>query len=337
MKHDFITIGGTTRDIAFFTSEGIFVKNPKDVLRQELLAFEYGAKIKVNRFDYSFGGGAANSAVCLANLGFKVACISAIGGDENGKLILDNLKSFGVKTNLVQYKKDEGSGTSFVLIAPSGERIIFSQRGANNLLKLDKKDLKEIDVSRNVYIASLTGAWYENLQKIFSVAEDNGQKVFWNPGMTQLLSGYKRIGRFIKKVTVLALNKDEALQLLSSSKQLNGYNEKALRNSENIAKAIHLLGPKITVITLGPKGVIIYDGKEIHKYKIKKERKRVDTTGIGDIFSSSFAAGYVMYNGNIDKAAHLALKNAALKVGSLGAQKGLLKMKKKDYDTRSFN
>lgn len=145
--------------------------------------------------------------------------------------------------------------------------------------------------------------------------------------MTQLLSGYKRIGRFIRKVTVLALNQDEALQLLHSSKKLNGFDDKALKNPENLARAINLLGAKISIITLGSKGVIAFDGNKMYRKKILKEKKRVDTTGIGDIFNSSFAAGYVMYEGDIEKALDLALKNAASKVGHLGAQNGLMKFK----------
>lgn len=327
MKYDFITIGGATRDISFFTKEGILIKNSQDILRQELLAFEYGAKIKVNRFNYSYGGGAANSAVCLANFGFKTTCIAAIGDDENGRMIVKNLKERKVNSSLLKVIKNEGSGTSFVLIAPSGERIIFAQRGANHLLKLQQKEIKELTKTNNVYIASLAGDWYQNLKAIFSVAHDNGQKVFWNPGMTQLLSGYKKIGQFIKKVTVLAVNKDEALQLLHSSERLNGYNDKALNNVVNLVKAIHLLGPKIAMITLGSEGVIVYDGKNVYHRQIIKEKKRVDTTGIGDIFNSSFAAGYIKYQANIDKALDLALKSAASKVGYLGAQNGLIKFK----------
>ncbi|KKR32035.1 MAG: hypothetical protein UT64_C0044G0012 [Candidatus Falkowbacteria bacterium GW2011_GWF2_39_8] len=45
MKYDFITIGGATEDMMIFTDEGILFDNKKDILRQKLLAFEYGAKI----------------------------------------------------------------------------------------------------------------------------------------------------------------------------------------------------------------------------------------------------------------------------------------------------
>ena len=72
MKYDIITIGGVTEDINFCTHEGVLIKNKKDVLRQELLAFEFGAKIKIKESHSTFGGGAANTAVCFAltsNLG----------------------------------------------------------------------------------------------------------------------------------------------------------------------------------------------------------------------------------------------------------------------------
>ena len=328
MKFDFITIGGSTRDISFFTNKGVLIKNPKNILSQELLAFEYGAKIKVDRFNYSYGGGAANTAVCLSNFAFDVACITSVGNDENGEMIRKNLKEKEVSVKLLQINEKEGSGTSFVLIAPGGERIIFSQRGANNSLSISQKERRAIAKSKNIYIASLAGSWLKNLDNIFSSILENEQNVFWNPGMTQLLGGYKKISKYIKKTTVLAMNKDEALQLLHSSGRLDARDEKRLNIANNLVKEIHHLGPKIAVITLGSKGVIVYDGDKIYRKKILKEKKRVDTTGIGDAFNSTFAAGYIKYNRNINKALDLALKNTASKVGHLGAQNGLIKMKR---------
>ena len=83
MAFDFIAIGGATRDISFFTNDGVLFANPKDILRQKLLAFEYGAKIRVDHFYYTYGGGAANVAVNLSNFGFKSACLAAVGDDED--------------------------------------------------------------------------------------------------------------------------------------------------------------------------------------------------------------------------------------------------------------
>ncbi len=155
--YDFLTVGSVTRDISFFSDEGLVLDNRHDLLRQQVLAFELGAKIVVEDFYYSFGGGAANSAVCLANFGMKVACLAPVGDDLNGQLILGNLRQRGVSTRLMQKVKGEASSFSFVLVTPSGERIIFVQRGANNRLQVGAAERQAVSRSKNIYIASLAG------------------------------------------------------------------------------------------------------------------------------------------------------------------------------------
>jgi len=326
--YDFITIGGTTRDISFFTDQGVLLNNKKDILRQKILAFESGAKIKVDKFYYSYGGGAANAAVCVTNLGFKAACLTAVGNDQDGDFIIENLKNKKVNVNLIQRVKNEESGSSFVLIAPNGERIIFAQRGANSDLEINRKKLAAIKKVKNIYIASLSGDWENNLNKIFSVVSPNGPRVFWNPGMTQYLGGIDKISKYLDKTTVLASNKDEMTQLIIATPGYQHLTRNFLNRPENLLKIVYGLGPKIVIITLGEKGVIAYDGKKIYKRGIIKKDKQLDTTGVGDIFNSTFAAGFNLFSGDIDKSLQLSLENAAAKVSHLGAQEGLIKLKK---------
>ncbi|MFZ4631902.1 MAG: carbohydrate kinase family protein [Patescibacteria group bacterium] len=324
MKYNFITIGGATRDISFFTDQGVIINNKKDLLRQKLLAFEYGAKIKVDKFYYSYGGGAANAAVSLANFGSKTACIASLGDDENGRYILKNLKNHGVETRGVKLLKNEDSGSSFILVAPDGERIIFGARGANFNLKLTGNDLKVLAQTSNIYLSSLSGDWNNVLKDIFSLVEKNKINIYWNPGGKQILAGLKKLLPFLKNTTVLALNKDEAIELVLSSNNHNKLSAAYLNKPENLLEIIKSFGPKIVVITMGGDGVVVSDGNKIYRHQVIKEKNRVDTTGIGDAFNSSFAAGFSYYN-DIDKALHLALKNTASKISHLGAQNGLIK------------
>lgn len=326
--YDFITVGGTTRDISFFTDQGVLVNNKKDILRQKLLAFESEAKIKVDKFYYSFGGGAANAAACLSNFGQKTACLSTVGDDENGVYIIKNLKEKKINVDFVQTVKKTESGSSFILISPSGERIIFAQRGANNHLKIDQKSLTLLKKTKNIYIASMSGDWEKNLRKIFSLVGQNGPRVFWNPGMTQYMGGIDKIAKYLKKTTVLASNMDEMTQLVVSSPGYKHLSRTFLNKPENLLKIVYGLGPKIVVITLGSKGVIAYDGQKIYRRDILKEVKVLDTTGVGDIFNSSFAAGWNIFSGDVEKSLQLGLENSAAKVSHLGAQNGLLKLKK---------
>lgn len=325
MKYDFLTIGGATRDISFFTDQGVFINNKKDILRQELLAFEYGAKIKVDEFHYNYGGGAANAAVCLSNFSLKTACLTSIGDDENGRHILDNLRQNKIDTRFVKIHKKGESAASFVLIAPTGERIIFGSRGANRDLKITSADEAAFRKSANIYLASLSGAWLNNLKTIFAFVKPSGPKVFWNPGGAQIHAGLKSLKPFLKKTEVFAFNKDEAIEFVLSSPDHKNLNNRYLNKADNLLRIIHSFGPKIVVITLGAEGVAVYDGEKIYRRAIVKDKKRIDTTGIGDAFNSSFAAGYSAYK-NIDKALTLALKNTAAKVSHLGAQNGLLKI-----------
>lgn len=326
--YDFITVGGATHDISFFTDKGILIDNRRDILRQQLLGFEYGAKIKVDEFRYSFGGGAANAAVCLTNLGLSTACLASVGDDGSGRLIIENLRQRKVETNLMPLAKNEGSGGSFIIIAPSGERIIFAARGANRRLAIKASQLAALKKAKNIYIASLSGNWLDNLKKIFSLVRPAGPKIYWNPGASQYSGGLKKIAPFLKKTKVFALNKDEAIELVLSAGKSQNLSPSFLNNTDNLLRAIKEFGPEIVVITLGSEGVKVYDGQKIYFQPVAKEKKRVDTTGVGDVFNSSFSAGLVLYQGDINKALRLALKNTASKVAHFGAQNGLIKLKK---------
>lgn len=324
---DFITVGGTTRDISFFTDKGILMGSGKNIFKEKLLAFESGSKIKVDKFYYSYGGGAANSAACLVNFGFKIACLAPVGTDRNGQLIVENLKARKIDTRLIQKVSNQESGFSFILIDPNGERIIFQQRGANINLAIGEKDVESLRKTKNIYIASLAGDWSGNLRKIFSVVD--GKKsptIFWNPGMTQLLGGADKIKRYLKRTTVLACNEDEALALILNTEGYKRTNNKVFKNVESLIHVIHSFGPKVVVITRGSKGVMVYDGKKLVSHGVLGGKKQVDTTGVGDIFNSSFAAGWILFKGDIDKTIHLSLQNVATKISHVGAQNSLLKI-----------
>lgn len=324
MTFDFITIGGVTEDITFHTQEGVLLDNKKDVLRQELLAFEYGAKIKIDESHSTFGGGASNSAVNLAGLGFKTACLVAIGDDNRGKNVLDNLKSKGVNTSLVQKKKNSETGFSFLLVGPNNEHIVFSNRAANKKLEISAKEIKVLKSAKWAYLTSLHGDWLGVLQKIFKIDSLN---IAWNPGHTQIVAGFKKLKPFLSKTRVLAVNKDEAIELVLSHPDFKNKSNKFLNNTRNLLKALKIMGPEIALITRGKEGADCYDGKEFYYQPTIKERKRVDTTGVGDAFNSSFTAGLEIYKGDIKKALRLGARNSASVIEKQGAQNGLLTRK----------
>jgi ribokinase len=320
MKYDVLTIGGVVEDISFHTNEGIIIDNKKDLLRQKLLAFEYGAKIKIDKVDMTFGGGAANAAVCFSRLGLKTACLASIGADERGKRLLNNFQKEKVATGFIHKSKSLETAYSFILVGPSNEHIVFSNRGANQDLKI--ASTKKLDEAKCIFVSSLSGNWRKDLTKIFKIKK---AKIAWNPGHRQLIGGIKILKPFLAKTNVLIVNKDEALEICLPTGLCEGQGNTCVNDSEYLLKILKSFGPKIVVITEGAKGAKCYDGQKIYTQKAVK-KKVLNTTGVGDAFGSSFVAGLELYKGDIVKSLKLAALNSASVVSHLGAQTGLIKL-----------
>ncbi len=325
MKYDILTIGGATSDITFFTKDVLLIKNPQDLLRQELLAFEQGAKIEVEKFHYLFGGGAANAAVNFSKSGFKVACFLRVGRDDNGLAILNNLKEKGVKVPFVQKDDKLPSGFSFILVNRAGERIIFSNRSANEKLKLNKAVISAASRSNWLYFASLPKNWQSLVRPLFKLAKP---KIAWNPGSAQYSSGLKSISWFLKRTHLFMLNHDEAIELVLKDDKYKGKSNAFYNKAKNLLPIIRDYGPEVVVITRGKDGADAFDGKNFYHQDIFKETKKVDTTGIGDAFNSSLTAAYNLTSGDLKKSLKAAARNASLKISNLGAQNGLADIRK---------
>ncbi|MFA6525428.1 MAG: carbohydrate kinase family protein [Patescibacteria group bacterium] len=318
--YDVISLGGATRDITFYTDEGQVIDTPEDLTRQKLIGFEYGAKMISDKVYFGLGGGGCNTSVSFARLGLRNACWITVGNDREGDSIINDLKDEGVDTKYVQRNSKLSTGFSFITIAEkSKDHVAFLYRGSNNA-SIFPKNAAKILKTQWLYVSSLTGkTWLNNAHSIVKFIKESGTKLGWNPGETQLKAGKKKLSSVLKVTDVLFINKDEAIELVLSA----GMIPKQINNARVLTKIIQGWGPKIVVITDGRKGAYVYDGKNSYYSKVI-DRKVVDTTGAGDCFGSSFVAGMVHFNGNIEKAVRLCMLNTASLVQKTGAQNGLI-------------
>ncbi|HTX87196.1 MAG TPA: carbohydrate kinase family protein [Candidatus Nanoarchaeia archaeon] len=326
MKYDFIAVGGAVEDITFYTEEGVMIDNKDDLLKQKLVGFELGAKIRVEDISRFPGGGANNAAVCLARLGFKAALLAAVGEDETGKKLIKNLAENGVDTRLVKVLRGEETGFSFVVINKNREHVIFVYRGANSSLEVLPLEAELMRYSKWLYVASLSGKWEKVLDKVFGVKD---ALVAWNPGNVQLAAGAGRLRKYMKNTAVFMVNKDEAIELALSAGKNKNKGRSFFNDIKNLLLALKDLGPAGVLITDGARGADFYDGEIFyHQNSLRvPEAKIADTTGVGDSFCATFIAGLEMYEGDYEKAMKLAMKNSAANLREAGAQNGLLSIK----------
>jgi ribokinase len=317
-KFDVITIGGATQDIMYYTDDAEIIKNKKNILKQKLIAFEYGAKIISNDVHITFGGGGMNTAISFTSLDLKTACFLNLGKDWIGELILKEIKNKKVNLQYITQNKDTYSGFSFIINhGDQNEHAIFGHRGANTELKINKNAIAKLK-TKWLYIASLSGKdklVKENIKNIFTHQKEI--KIAWNPGGAQLKFGYKFFQKYLPQVKVFNLNKDEAIELVLSTGLKT-------TNIDKLLKTIHSWGPRMVVITDSYRGAHIYNGDKKYFRKALKNTKGMNTTGAGDAFGSSFVAGLIMYKNDIKRSLKLATYRSNAVIKKIGAQEGLL-------------
>ena len=304
-RYDIITIGGATVDISFYSKEGELISTG-NAIKQKLLAFEYGAKIIADRVFSTFGGGCANAAVSASRLGLKAAAVCRVGKDDFGKRVLANFSANKVDIGLIKLDEKNPTGFTVILTAdnPSKEHIAFVYRGANTAL--NASDIPGKLNAKWLYITSLPATGW---QKIMDKAVVSGAKIAWNPGNEQL-KDTAAIKKYLKKVQVLIVNRDEAMEF------------KKLKDAKGLLAYLKSLGPQLVVITDGASGAYATDGKKQYFMKARSS-KPVNTLGVGDAFGSALTSALV-YDKTIKEALEWGIKNSASVVGHIGAQKGLL-------------
>lgn len=321
MAYDFLNIGGATEDVIFSTTEALLIDNRSDLLRQKLLAFEHGAKINVEKSYSCFGGGAANTAVNLAKIGFRTACLANVGLDDRGRRVVANLKQNKVGVKTVSYDPKNQTGFSFI-INNNQDRVIFSCRGANEHLKITLERKPDLSRSDWIYLASLPAESDQLLKVVFA----NKKHIAWNPGLNQLKAGAGRIGRYLKQCDILILNRDEALELIKKTPTLK-YSDRSLSNCRRLLEILKSFGPGRIILTDGLRGAYFYDGLNYYYQNVIRRFREVDTTGVGDAFGSTTVGLWLKTGGDFKKAMWWGMKNAASLVTKFGAQNGLLSLK----------
>lgn len=314
-KPRIVTVGGMTEDVFFSVDDGRLLDNPSRGGTKQLLGFEFGGKVGIKQLRVHCGGGAANAAVAFARLGFPVSIIGDIGHDDRGRRILAHLKANQVSPALVTSHDGLQSGVSYILVAPNREHIVFTYRGANAVSRLSPAEAAALRQADWTYLTSLSGDWQKVARPLFAAAAN----IAWNPGREQIAAGLKKLSAFLKKTTVLIVNRAEASELVAAGKR------KAATDMRSLLKSLRASGPLAVVITDGERGAEAFDGHEYFRQPARRVSKVVNTTGVGDAFGSSFIAGLELFNNDIAKALALAANNSARVIRGHGAQDNLLR------------
>ncbi len=323
MVFDVITVGAAVADIIMHAAKG---KDGQIRLADGRMSFPLGAKFEIGERDYllNSGGGATNTAVTFARQGLLTGCVAEVGEDVFGALIVEQLRHEHVQP-LISVNKKLPTGASCILVHENGERTVFTMRGASGDLTLGE-----------IPFATMETQWaYVNpgnmpesrVSRIVSVFEKRKARVALNPSKRQLERGIAGMRGVLASVDVLLVNEEEASKLTGIPKE---------RETE-IFKSLDRAVRGIVVMTMGPRGVKVSDGKTVWSAGIFKNKTIKDRLGAGDAFGAGFVAGLLAHgkengsrgfsDGAISYAIRLASANATAVVEGLGPKVNILTQK----------
>ena len=325
---DVITIGSATLDVFIESDSANIVSVSTKSRRSDFMSFPYGSKVEIDDFSRNLGGGAINTVLNFAHLGFKASTVVKLGADEISPLICENLEKSKVDTSNV-IKADEGlTGFSIILVSFQGDRTVLAHRGANATIKEKDINFDNLKNTKWIYIAPLAGESNKLLDKLSIFCKENDIKLSINAGTTAIKKGEKYFLNIFETADILVLNKEEASLLTKISVRPDSKNENFSENfihPDIILMLETLRGNNDVniVITDGKAGVYAYDGDKFYKAPEYPAKVR-STLGAGDAFSSTYTAAMERYNMDVKKSLECASVNAAAVVEVFGAQEGFL-------------
>lgn len=313
-----LCVGSASKDVFFPTGEGVLIDTPEDITSQKKVAFEVGAKYQVeDRFE-AVGGVAANCAQGLSRLGLDVGCYSCVGADQVGAWVTEELRKEGVSTELIEQKNGAQTDLSAILVmTQNGERTIFFNRDANELLKVDAEKLTDAEW---VFVSALNGEWEENMRTVLRTVREKNLKLAVNPGQRNMKDDISVVLEAVKQADVLLVNKDEAIELVMGTQSASMHD---LQDEAFLIRALHDHGAKVIGMTDGIRGAWGYDGENLLHVDVLMQ-KAVDATGSGDAFGSGFFGAYAQGK-SLEDALRWGIVNGGNVVRFYGAKEGLLR------------
>ncbi len=316
MSYDVVTIGTATRDV-FLRTDGVKrLTDPKHLktlgfVTGEAECFALGAKLEIETFVETVGGGAVNAAVSFARQGFRTGAIVKIGDDVNGKEVVKRLKEEGVYA-LPAVDRERATGYSTVILTPGGERTVLVHRGASEYLTARDLRLPTLR-ARWAYIAP-SNIPFTVISEAVTTLKRRGARVALNPSRFYLELGAQKLKPLFDQCDVVSMNQEEASYLTG----VDYSKEHAL------FRKLDKLISGVAVMTRGKDGAVLSDGSYLYRAGIYPNRSVVDRTGAGDAFGAGLVAG-LMEKNDLGYALKLASANAASVVESIGATESALR------------
>jgi ribokinase len=307
---DFLAIGDIVTD-AFIRLKEAEIRDSADG-QEKQLCMTYGDKVPFEFAKVIAGvGNSANAAVSAARLGLSTALIADVGGDHNGKEMLETIQKNSIDTTYITTHKDMESNYHYVLWYEVDRTILVKHQQYPYAFPSLKTPPKWI------YLSSLGENSLDYHTQIAAYLADNPEvKLVFQPGTYQMKFGTAALKGIYSRTHIFFCNREEAERILETHE----------RDIAFLLKGIYALGPKIVCISDGIDGAYAFDGTDSWFMPIYPQEP-YERTGAGDAFASTITVALALGK-TLPEALSWGPVNSMSVVQYVGAQEGLLTQEK---------
>lgn len=252
------------------------------------------------------GGKGANQAVAVARSGVDARLVASIGDDLAGDLVMEELASFGVDTELITIHTDHHTGHGYTFVA--GDRSVRTVvvPGAN--VRTGVEAVRDVaDRLQTAAVLLLQGeVGRETVEETIRMAASWPVRVVLDPAPVVTIDP-----DLYRYLDVLVLNESEAAALCGVEVTHD------VHEIEDMAVELAGHGPSV-VVSVGPNGAVVAAPRRPVEFILAGATEVVDPAGAGDAFVGVLAAGIAKGFG-VQEATEAAVREATRTVARQGA------------------
>jgi sulfofructose kinase len=259
------------------------------------------SKMRIGRHLATCGGQAATTTAACARFGLRSRYVGAIGRDDNGRRIREELPQYGLDPAGLVVRDGRNLFAVIVIDEQTGERAVLWDRD-------EALQLREADVPLDV-IGSARLLHVDDVDQGAAIRAARHARGLGIPVTSDL-------DRMTGRTEELVMAVSCAIFADGLPEQLTGE-----RDHERALRRLRRRHDGTLVVTVGQRGAVALDGDrflESPGFAVTA----VDTTGSGDVFRGGFIYG-LLHGWPIDRILRLANAAAAVACTRLGAMAGI--------------
>jgi sulfofructose kinase len=262
---------------------------------------ERGSKIEYQTASILPGGQVATTVVACQQWGLRTRYVGKLGDDHAAALHREAFSRAGVEAQIITVP-DGVSPQSLILVDSDGERTVLCRRD-------ERLVLQPSDLNRE-WVVNARALHVDGHDTAAATVAAGWARAAGIPVIADLDEPYSGIEELLENIDYLIVSRDFPCRLMEERDL-----ETALRRMQR------RYGSRLTAATLGPDGVLAWDGRQflhVPAYCIPT----VDTTGAGDIFHAGFIYG-LLQDWPLARQLDFACAAAALNCMAVGARGGI--------------